>query len=329
MVNNLTDAPLPELIEEHLPPNHRAGFVAVVGRPNVGKSTLMNRLLGQKIAIVSPKPQTTRQRLLGILTLPDSEGEGLPAAQVIFVDTPGIHRPLHKLGKFLVESAREAIPDADVILWLVDGSEPPTDEDRLVASWLPKVSEGHSSAPILLGLNKVDLFSPETDVLLVCQPFLDLYPITEWLPISAARGDNEAELLKRIIQLLPLGPRFFPEDQVTDQQTRFIAAELIREAALQVLHQEVPHALAVGITEFKQRSEQLTYINATIIIERDSQKKIVIGKQGQTLKQIGQLARTEIETMLEGQVYLDLWVKVQPNWRKNEADLRRLGYALT
>ncbi len=320
----------PLIIDENFPTDHRSGFVAVIGRPNVGKSTLMNHFLGQKIAIVSSKPQTTRNRLLGILTLDKEQTPAdLPPAQIIFVDTPGIHQPHHQLGKFLVETARESIPDAEVVLWLVDVSAPPTSEDQLVASWLHQAKQqGKLRKPVLLVLNKVDLLLQEVDSTAVFQPFIDLYPVDAWVAISAKRGDNQTELLAQIIDYLPLGPRFFPEEQVTDQQTRFIAAELIREAALNVLHQEVPHALAVGVTEFKQRTKQLTYINATIIVERDSQKKIVIGRQGQTLKQIGQLARVEIESLLEGHVYLDLWVKVRANWRKKEDDLRRLGYAL-
>ena len=354
--DELNEAPF---FDDSLPPDHRSGFVAVVGRPNVGKSTLLNHLLGQKIAIVSPKPQTTRNQLLGILTVsPESQPE-LPPAQIIFVDTPGIHEPHHKLGQYLVETALAAIPDADEVVWLVDASEPPTDEDRLVAKALrePTKSQGEAShwpaetkapsgqaqdaalhdnlagtTPVLLALNKVDLLPPpasetsaswEDDL---AQPFLDLYPVTEWLFVSATRGDNQTELLRRIIHHLPLGPRYFPEDQVTDQQTRFIAAEFIREAALSVLHQEVPHALAVWVNEFKRRNEKMTYISADVVIERESQKAIVIGEKGKTLKKIGQIARPQLEDLVGSQVYLELWVKVRPKWRQKEAELRRLGY---
>lgn len=333
---------------ENLPPNHRSGYVVVVGRPNVGKSTLLNRLLGQKIAIVSAKPQTTRNQILGILTIdPEVEPElaaQFPPAQLIFLDTPGIHQPHHKLGKFLVDTALAAIPDADVIIWLVDASQPPTAEDRLVAQSLARPDKFskpvRSSTPVLLALNKVDLLSPSFPEVWnfrkapkdaakhLAQPFLDLYPAADWLPLSATRGDNIEELLGRLIDLLPLGPRYFPEDQVTDQQIRFIAGELIREAALEVLHQEVPHALAVRLREFKERSETMTYIAADLILERDSQKKIVIGDGGKTLKKIGQVARREIEELVGTQVFLELWVKVRPKWREKEDELQRLGYEL-
>ena len=301
--------------EAELPPDHRSGFVAVVGRPNVGKSTLMNAYLGQKVAIISEKPQTTRNRLLGILTRHD--------AQVIFVDTPGIHAPLHKLGEFMVDTAVRAIPDADVVLFIVDASAPPTGEDVLVAE---AIREQGGALPVVMALNKVDLLSSSesshTDA------YLTILQPTAWLPISAVRGDNRDELLETIIGHLPLGPRYYPEDQVTDQQTRFIASELIREAALRRLRHEVPYALAVVVDEFKRRSEDMTYVGATIFVERDSQKGIVIGQGGKTLKDIGRSARTEIEKLVDTRVFLELWVKVRPKWRKKENELRRLGYGL-
>lgn len=301
--------------ETELPPDHRSGFVAVVGRPNVGKSTLMNAYLGQKIAIVSDKPQTTRNRLLGILTRDD--------AQIIFVDTPGIHAPLHKLGEVMVETAVRAIPDADVVLFLVDASLPPTEEDALVAD---AIRERGTGLPVVLALNKIDLLpvseSPYAD------DYLALLQPAAWLPVSATRGDNRDELLDTLVACLPFGPRYYPGDQITDQQVRFIAAELIREAALRRLRQEVPYALAVVVDEFKQRSEHMTYVSATIFVERDSQKGIVIGQGGRTLKDIGRKARAEIEMLLETRVFLELWVKVRPKWRKMEDELRRLGYAM-
>jgi GTP-binding protein Era len=321
------------VIDEALPPDHRSGFVAVVGRPNVGKSTLMNHFLGQKIAIVSPKPQTTRNQLLGILTVPIGDSiedppealAGCPPAQVIFVDTPGIHQPRHQLGQFLVNTAQEAILDADLRVWLVDAAGPADPEDRLVAAALHQAKTA-APAPVLLVLNKIDLLaSPEIDD--AAAAFLELYPADAWLPVSATRGDNLTELLCQIIELLPPGPRYFPEDQVTDLQTRFIAGELVREAALNVLHQEVPHALAVQVLEFKQRSDDMTYISANIIIERPSQKKIVIGEKGAALKKIGQMARPQIETLVGTRVYLELWVKVRPKWRKKPGELRWLGYS--
>ena len=303
----------PSQEETELPPDHRSGFVAVVGRPNVGKSTLMNAYLGQKIAIVSEKPQTTRNRLLGILTRDD--------AQIIFVDTPGIHAPLHKLGEVMVEAAVRAIPDADVVLLVVDASQPPTREDVLAADVIRKQG---GDAPVVMVLNKVDLL-PSSDSP-YAQAYLGLLQPPAWLPVSATRGDNRDALLDLIIAYLPPGPRYYPEDQVTDQQTRFIVAELIREAALRRLHQEVPHALAVVVSEFKQRSEDMTYIGATLFVERDSQKGIVIGQGGRTLKEIGQTARVEIEKLVDTRVFLELWVKVRPKWRKKEEELRQLGY---
>jgi GTP-binding protein Era len=301
--------------EAGFPPGHRSGFVAVVGRPNVGKSTLINAYLGQKIAIVSEKPQTTRNRLLGILTRDD--------AQVIFVDTPGIHAPLHKLGEVMVETAIRTIPDADVVLWLVDASLPPTSEDALVAD---AIREQGGDSPVVMALNKADLLSsPQSPY---TQAYLDLCQPAAWLPISASRGDNRDRLLELIIAYLPPGPRYYPEEQVTDQQTRFIVAELIREAALRCLHQEVPYALAVVVDEFKRRNEAMTYIGATLFVERDSQKGIVIGQGGRTLKKIGQAARIEIEKLVGTRVFLELWVKVWPKWRKGEEELRQLGYAV-
>lgn len=303
------------LEEGDFPPDHRSGFVAVVGRPNVGKSTLMNAYLGQKIAIVSEKPQTTRNRLLGILTRED--------AQIIFVDTPGIHAPLHKLGEYMVETAARAIPDADIILFIVDASVPPKREDALVAD---AVRERGTELPVIMALNKIDLLpsseSPHAEA------YLDMLQPDAWLPISAIRGDNRDELLELVLAHLPSGPRYYPEDQITDQQTRFIAAELIREAALHRLRHEVPYSLAVIVEEFKRRSDDMTYVGATLFVERDSQKGIVIGQGGKTLKDIGKAARTEIEKLVDTRVYLELWVKVRPKWRKKEDELRRLGYAL-
>jgi GTP-binding protein Era len=251
------------------------------------------------------------------------------------MDTPGIHQPYHKLGEYLVETALAAIPDADVIIWLVDATKPPTEEDRLVAEALRDSSsatrlKGASRLPppVLLALNKVDLLPGAVTEAELARPFLDLYPATEWLTLSATRGDHQAELIDRIITHLPLGPRYFPEDQITDQQTRFIAAEFIREAALNVLRQEIPHALAVHVNEFKRRNEKITYISADLIIERESQKGIVIGEKGKSLKKIGQMARPQIEDLVGSQVFLELWVKVRPKWRQKEEELRRLGYAM-
>ena len=298
-----------------MPPGHRSGFVAVIGKPNVGKSTLMNAYLGQKVAIVSEKPQTTRWRIRGILTRPD--------AQIIFVDTPGIHQPKHKLGEFMVETATRAIPDADVILFVVDVSEMPTAEDEQIA----RLIEKYGRAPVILALNKADLLPPER-VIPHTDAYFKLVRHEDWMLVSATRGDNRDKLLDMIIAHLPEGPRYYPEDQITDQPVRTIAAELIREQVLHFTHQEVPHAVAVVVEDFKERSPNLTYISATIYVEKDSQKGIIIGKEGRMLKRIGQAARREIEALLGTQVYLDLWVKVRKKWRRREEELRRLGYAL-
>lgn len=307
---------------EEIPLGHRSGFVAVVGKPNVGKSTLMNAYLGQKIAIVSEKPQTTRNRLLGILTLRRAQGDPTDA-QVIFVDTPGIHSPRHKLGEFMVETALQAIPDADVVLFLVDVSILPTAEDIQIV----ELAIGKRQTPVLLALNKVDLLAPED-----MQPHIEAYQalgdFADWMLISATRGDNRDELLGLIVSHLPEGPRYYPEEQVTDQQERFIAAELIREAVLRYTHQEIPHAVAVMVEEFKERGPDMIYISANIFVEKDSQKGIVIGQKGSMLKRIGQEARKQIERMVDTRVYLDLRVKVKKKWRRDEDELRRLGYAL-
>lgn len=298
--------------EAPVPPDFRSGFVAVVGRPNVGKSSLMNAWLGQKIAIVSPKPQTTRNRLLGIYT-DDS-------AQIVFVDTPGIHAPQHRLGEIMVAAAGRTIADADVVLFVVDVSEPPADEDRLVAATIGREGRGK---PVVVALNKIDRVTGDSPH---AEKYLGLAPHAAWRPVSATRGDNRDDLLRVMIDLLPPGPPYYPEDQVTDQQERFIVAEMVREAALRHLHQEVPHALAVVTGEFKERAGDMVYISATLYVERESQKRIVIGQGGQTLKAIGRAARAEIEDLLERRVYLELWVKVWPSWRRRDDDLRALGY---
>jgi len=300
--------------DDMLPSDHRSGFVSVVGRPNVGKSTLMNAYLGQKIAIVSPKPQTTRRRILGILTL--------DRAQVIFVDTPGIHRPFHKLGEAMVKTAMEAIPDADVLLWLVDAAAAPTDEDRQIAHLIQEHGQGIA---LILGLNKSDLVAePERPDRL--QAYLGLIDPAAHTFVSATAGENREHLLDLVVRHLPLGPRFYPEEQVTDQTERAIAGELIREQVLLHTHQEVPYSTEVVVDEFKVRSADMTYIRATIHVERDSQKGILLGRGGRMIKSISQAARVQIEQLIGSRAYLDLWVKVWPKWRQSEEDLRRLGY---
>jgi len=303
------------LVRDDLPADHRSGFVALAGKPNVGKSTLMNAFLGQKVAIVSSKPQTTRKRILGILTRPD--------AQIVFVDTPGVHDPRHKLGELMLQAAAQAIAGADVVLFLADVSRLPSQEDHQLAELIAESAQG----PVILGLNKMDLLSPDR-VQEHVDAYLALGQFQDWMLLCASRGDNRELLLERIFAALPIGPRYYPEEQVTDQHLRALAAELVREQVLHFTHQEVPHAVAVQVQRFEEREEGPTYIEAHIFVERESQKGIVIGRGGRMLKEIGRAARREIEQLLGQQVYLDLWVKVRYKWRRSERELRRLGYAV-
>jgi GTP-binding protein Era len=295
----------------------RSAFIAIVGRPNVGKSTLVNALLGQKIAAVSPKPQTTRKRQLGILTT--------DTAQLVFVDTPGIHNPRHKLGTFLNQEAEEALEGVDVILWLVEVQARPQEEDRLIASLLNRVAP---RTPLVLAANKIDLVGP--DVLSArLQAYMELLTReVQVISISAAQNQNLDELQELLISLAPVRPPEFDEEQITDSYERDIAGDLIREACLLYLRDEVPHGVGVRIDEFTERENGMLYIAATVFVERQSQKGIVIGEGGQMLKQIGSDARKEIEEMGGRPVYLELRVKVLKDWRNNEDALRRLGYKI-
>ncbi|HEU4325792.1 MAG TPA: GTPase Era [Roseiflexaceae bacterium] len=292
-----------------VPEGFRAGFVALIGRPNVGKSTILNAILGQKVAIVSPKPQTTRMPIRGMLNRPD--------AQVIFVDTPGIHDPRTKLGTFMVDQARRAIPDADVICFVVDISTPPNRMDRKIAA-LTK----NSRAPRLLVLNKVDR-PPRHNYL---DEYRALGPWDMEVATSAVRREGVAALVDELVRRLPPGPPLYPTDQVTDQSTREFTAELVREQVLRLTEQEVPHSVAVEVEEWEQREGAL-YIRMTIYVEKDSQKGILIGAQGAMLKEIGSRARKGIERALDGTVYLDLWVKTRSNWRDDPSSLHWLGYS--
>jgi len=298
-----------------LPADHRSGFVALIGRPNVGKSTLVNAFLGKKISIVSPKPQTTRYRIFGILTRPDY--------QMVFVDTPGIHaKPAHKLNAAMIEQSLAAIPDADALLFVVDISTPPHAEDAMIAQLL---QEKGSKQPVFMVLNKNDAWPPEQLVARQAE-YLALSPMhTASIITSALHSENLTGVLDLLLPELPYGPRYYPDEQITDQTERQIAAELIREALLRYTQQEVPHAAAVLIEDYQERENAVLYISATLWVERESQKPIMIGKQGERLRQIGTAARQELERFIGSRVYLDLWVKVKPKWRDHDGRLRELG----
>jgi GTP-binding protein Era len=304
----------PESLLRPVPAGYRSGYVAIAGRPNVGKSTLMNALVGEKIAIVSPKPQTTRTRLLGILTRPE--------AQIVFVDTPGIHQPQLRLGEEMVATAERAVAEADVVLCVVDVSQPPNAEDEQVVRSALK-----AAIPRFLVANKVDLLPRPSDREAAVARYLALGPFDRVQVVSAVTGEGLAELVEALVQTLPEGPQFYPEDQISDQLERDIGAELIREAVLRNLHQEVPHSVAVQVEEWQTRPNGVTYIRATIFVEKESQKGILLGAGGRMMKRIGRQAREELEFFVGGKVYLDLWVKVLKNWRKDENALRRLGLA--
>ena len=293
---------------------HRSGFVAIVGRPNVGKSTLVNALLGQKVAAVSPRPQTTRRRQLGILTFPN--------AQIVFVDTPGIHKAKHKLGEFLNYEAEEALGGVDVILWLVDSSSAPTEDDLQIAGLLANISQ---RIPTLLILNKVDMPPREAEANREAE-YSQSLNLSAVMKISATKKIGLGELIETLINLLPQRPPDYPEEQITDSYERDIAADLLREACLIQLRDEVPHSLAVRIDEFKERENGMAYVAATIFVERESQKGIVIGEGGKMLKSIGSAARKEIEAMSGRKVFLELRVKVSKDWRDNQNALNQFGY---
>jgi len=298
----------------NLDQEHKSGYIAVMGRPNVGKSTLLNRLLKQKIAAVSPKPQTTRLQQFGILTLPE--------AQLIFIDTPGLHHPQHKLGEFMNNDARLALEDADVALMVVDGSFPPSEEDYLFGELL---KDGGKQPSVFLALNKIDKPTPE-QLKEYSALYQALMPEAELIPVSAITGENIDYLEKALIDSLPEGPQLYPEDQITDIYERDIAADMIRAAAMLHLQHELPHAIAVRIDEYNERKDHGAYIEATLFVERDSQKGIVIGEGGNMIKRIGSTARKEIEAMSGRKVFLKLRVKVKKNWRNDINALRLFGF---
>ena len=289
----------------------KSGFVTLIGRPNVGKSTLMNYLIGQKIAITSNKPQTTRNRIQTVLTTEDG--------QIVFVDTPGIHKAKNKLGEYMVHVAERTLDEVDVVLWLVEPTTFIGAGERHIAEQLRKIK-----TPVILVINKVDMVKRE-EVLPAIAAYKDLYEFAEIVPVSARNGDNTEELVKVILKYLPYGPQFYDEDTVTDQPERQIVAELIREKALHSLNEEIPHGIAVAIDRMKMQNKVM-HIDATIICERESHKGIIIGKQVNMLKKIGSTARYEIEKMLDCKVNLKLWVKVKKDWRDSEFLMKNFGY---
>ncbi len=291
--------------------DYKSGFVTLIGRPNVGKSTLMNHLIGQKIAITSNKPQTTRNRIQTVLTTEE--------VQIVFVDTPGIHKAKNKLGEYMVNVAERTLNEVDVVLWLVEPTTFIGAGEQHIAKQLKKVR-----TPVILVINKIDSVKRE-EVFPAIGAYKDIYDFAEIVPVSARSGDNTDELIRVIMKYLPYGPQFYDEDTVTDQPERQIVAELIREKALHCLQDEIPHGIAVAIDQMKAKG-RIMHIEATIICERDSHKGIIIGRQGNMLKKIGSTARYEIEKMLEMQVNLKLWVKVKKDWRDSEFLMKNFGY---
>lgn len=291
----------------------KSGFISILGRPNVGKSTLFNRILGEKIAIVTEKPQTTRNRILGI--------KNVEGAQLIFLDTPGLHEGGSELNKRMVKTALTTGRDSDVLLFLTEATSPPLEEDRKMLEYL-KLSKG---IPFLV-INKIDLVKKETLLPLMDQ-YQKLFPFEKMIPLSALQGDGIEILINEIVRVLPEAPPYFPEDMLTDQTERFLVSEIIREKVIQHSYQEIPYVTAVTIESFKELAEKnLVVIQAIIYVEKESQKKILIGKGGQKLKKIGEWSRKEIEAFLEKRVFLELWVKVEKNWTRNPRVLDSLGY---
>lgn len=289
----------------------RSGYVSIIGQPNVGKSTLLNSILGEKIAIVAPKPQTTRNKIVGVKTIPD--------AQIIFIDTPGIHRPRHKLGETMVRTATDALNDVDIVLFMVEPHEPEKG-DRAVITLLNKIN-----SPVFLLINKIDTVKKQ-DILPVINHFKEIYPFKEIIPISALKRDGISLLLKRICEYLLSGPRYYPDDLITDQLERFMVSEIIREKIIGMTEEELPYSVAVEVLQWNEREDGLISISCNIYVEREGQKAIIIGKKGSMLKSIGTAARVDIERVLHAKVFLELWVKIKKNWRNDDQLLRELGY---
>ncbi|EFR32009.1 GTPase Era [Eremococcus coleocola] len=294
--------------------NFKSGFVALIGRPNVGKSTLLNKVVGQKIAIMSDKAQTTRNRIQGVYTDADS--------QVVFIDTPGIHKPKHALGNFMLKTAYSALQGADAVCVVVNAAEKIGPGDRLVIERAKNVQ-----VPLFLLINKIDLVSPE-QVLQAIESYKDLADFAQVFPISALEGNNVPELVEGLKEVLPQGPQYYPADQVMDHPEYFVVAEFIREKVLILTREEVPHSVAVKVESMVRNEDDKIEIHAVIIVERASQKGIIIGKQGQMIKKIGKMARRDIEKLLADKVYLDLFVQVQKSWRDRMTNLQDLGYEL-
>ncbi len=293
--------------------NFKSGFVAIVGRPNVGKSTLLNRILGQKIAITSNKPQTTRNRILGV--------HNFSGGQALFVDTPGIHKPKGKLNRFMVDQAIGTISDVDLVLFLVEANDRPGGGDEYILKLLER-----SGVPVCLVINKIDLVEPPS-LLQLIDAYAQRFTFKEVVPISAEKGDGVERLLGAIEPYLPEGPRYYPEDMLTDQPERFIVAEMVREKVMRRTSEEIPYGVAVKVETFEEKPEKnLVVIQATIHVERDSHKKIIVGKGGQMIRTLGQDARREIERLLGTRVFLELFVRVDKDWSQSERMLRELGY---
>jgi GTPase len=303
------------LNNENTKQDYKSGFISIIGRPNVGKSTFLNRVIGQKIAIMSDKAQTTRNKIQGVLSVND--------AQMIFIDTPGIHKPKHKLGDFMMKVAVNTLKEVDLILFMVNAEEGFGRGEEFILEKFQSVT-----TPIFLVINKIDQIHPD-NLLPIIESYKEKYDFKEIVPISALEGNNVERLLDQIKSFLPEGPQYYPADQVTDHPERFIITELIREKALHLTREEIPHSLAVVLDKMERRQgkdKEIIDVMATVIVERDSQKGIIIGKQGSMLKEIGKRARVDIENLLGSKVYLELWVKVQKDWRNKMSQLRDYGF---
>ena len=293
----------------------KSGFVAIVGRPNVGKSTFMNYVLGQKIAIMSDKAQTTRNKIQGVYTNQD--------CQIVFLDTPGIHKPKHELGNFMVESAYSALKEVDAVLFMVNAAEKRGPGDDFIIEKLKKIK-----TPVFLVLNKIDLISPD-ELLDRVESYQETIPFAGIIPISVLQGNNVQELMTTLTNHLPEGPQYYPSDQITDHPEYFVVSELIREKILHLTKEEIPHSVAVTVDKMQKDEFDKVHVYANIIVERPTQKGIIIGKGGKLLKEIGVRARKDIEQLLGNKVYLELWVKVEKDWRKKKSHLQDFGYLTT